>query len=71
MTVIAGLPMDESEQDRIARAILDPRKCRPKQRFFRIFTINKIWSLLNYFIMSYFDTRQINSFFFVAQVMTG
>ena len=24
MTVIAGLPMDESEQDRIARAILDP-----------------------------------------------
>ena len=39
MTVIAGLPMDESEQDRIPRAILDPRKCRPKQRFFRIITI--------------------------------
>ena len=30
MTVIAGLPMDESEQDRIARAI-DPRKCRSKR----------------------------------------
>ena len=58
MTVIAGLPMDESEQDRIARAILDPRKCRPKQGFFRIITINKIWSLPNCFIKSYFDSTK-------------
>ena len=56
MTVIAALPMDESEQDRIAR-VIDPICV-----LLRIITVNNILSLPNCFIKSYFDTtRQIIS----------